>query len=113
MLVTLLGIVTDVMEMHPKKVASPIPVTLWGIIVLGQPATNLFVAVSIIPLQSLRESYVVLPSSTFIDFKLLHTPKAYHPILVTLLGIMIEVKFSWFAKAYSYILVTPLGIIVF
>ena len=56
MLVTLSGIVTEVRPLQPWKAEPPMLVTSFGITVFTQPLTNVFVAVSIIALQSLRES---------------------------------------------------------
>ena len=74
-------------------------VTLSGIIVFEQPVTNLLDAVSIIALQLLRESYVLLFSSTVIEFKLLQQEKADSPILVTLSGMVMEVRLLQYQKA--------------
>ena len=57
-----------------------------------QPEINVFEDVSIIALQLLRESYIVLPLSTFIDVKLEQPAKAQSPMLVTLLGMVTEVR---------------------
>ncbi len=67
-------------------------VTLLGIIVFLHPAINVLVAVSMMALQFSRESYLGLLESTFIDVRLEQLPKAKYPILVTLLGMVIEVK---------------------
>ena len=50
-------------------------VTLLGMVVLGMPQINVFVSVSIIALQLSRESYFVLPASTFKEVRLLHPLK--------------------------------------
>ena len=62
--VTLLGMGTEVRPLHPEKAASPIEVTLLGMVVFFAPLINVFVAVSIMALQLPRESYFVLPAST-------------------------------------------------
>jgi hypothetical protein len=67
-------------------------VTLSGITVFMHPAMIVFVAVSIIALHPLRESYFVLPSSTTMEVNLLQPRKAEVPIEVTLLGIVMEVR---------------------
>ena len=67
-------------------------VTLLGMVVFMQPLINVFEDVSIIALQLLRESYIVLPLSTFIDVKLEQPAKAQSPMLVTLLGMVTEVR---------------------
>ena len=92
MLVTLLGIVTEVKPEQPSKALPPMLVTLLGIIVVLHPECSVFVAVSIIALQLFRESYTGFPSSTTIEVKPEHPPKACHPMFVTLLGIVTEVK---------------------
>ena len=69
MLVTLFGIVTLVKPMHSEKAPSPMLVTPSGIDVFLQPVINVFVDVSIIALQLLRESYSGFPDSTIIDSK--------------------------------------------
>ena len=69
MLVTELGIVTEVKRQYAKACA-PILVTELGIIVFIHPAISVFDDVSIIPLQLLRESYFAFPSSTFIEVRL-------------------------------------------
>jgi len=58
--------------------------------VLLHPTISVLVAVSIIALQLLRLSYVVLPLSTSIEVN--EERKAAAPILITLLGIVIEVS---------------------
>lgn len=60
MLVTQEGIVTLVRPEQPKNAPLPMLVTVLGIIVVLQPVTNVFVAVSMIALQFLLESYFVL-----------------------------------------------------
>ena len=50
MLVTLLGIVTEVKEEQPLKAPFSMLVTLLGMIVFWQPAISVLVAVSIIAL---------------------------------------------------------------
>ena len=56
MLVTLLGIVTEVKEEQPEKALYPMLVTLLGIIVFRQPVISVLVEVSIIALQFSRLS---------------------------------------------------------
>ena len=56
MLVTLLGIVIEVIPEQPLKAPKPIFEMVFGIIVVEQPAINVLDAVSIIALQLLRES---------------------------------------------------------
>ena len=70
--VTLLGIVMDFSPEQPKKAELPNFFTLLGITVVKQPRINVFVSVAIMALHLSRESYVVLPLSTIIEFRLLH-----------------------------------------
>ena len=49
-------------------------VTLSGIIVFLHPTMSVFVDVSIMALQLLRESYTLLPLATFISARPLHNP---------------------------------------
>ena len=107
-------------------------VTLLGIRVFLHPNINVFVSVSIIALQLLRESYFVFPVSILIDvrysdekanssmfvtllgmmteFRPLQAPKASPPMLITLLGIVIEVR-PLPQKAMASMLVTLLGMV--
>ena len=65
--VTELGMVIDVNPVQPQNARGPIDVTEFGIVEFLQPTISVFVAVSIIALQLLRESYTLLPLSTTID----------------------------------------------
>ncbi len=76
MLVTLFGMVMEVSPLQPEKAEMPMLATPLGMVVFLQPATKVFVAVSIIALQSLRESYTVFVDSTIIDVRPLHEMKA-------------------------------------
>ena len=67
--VTELPMVTEVKPEQPQKALSPIVVTEPGIMVFLQPLIKVLVAVSIIALQLLRESYFVFPLSTTIEVK--------------------------------------------
>ena len=67
-------------------------VTLLGITVFLHPTTNVLVVFSIIALQLSRESYLELPSSTVTEVKPLQQENAPLPMVVTLLGIVTEVK---------------------
>ena len=93
-------------------------VTLSGITVVMQPAINLFEAVSIMALQLLRLSYFLLPFDTMIEVKLLQyakaplSPKKSSSMLVTLLGIVIEVRPLQPSKAQDPMLVTLSGIVI-
>ena len=70
MLVTLLGMVTEVRLVQSSKALLPMLVTLLGIMVFLQPTISVFDAVSIIALQLLRESYTVFPDSTTMEVRL-------------------------------------------
>ena len=59
-----LGMVTEVSLEQSSKACSPMEVTELGMVVFLQPTIKLFVDVSIIALQLLRESYVPLFLST-------------------------------------------------
>ena len=111
--VTLLGISIEVRLLQPEKAYLPMEVTLLGIIVFLQPAINVFVAVSMMALQSLRESYFVLPLSTLMEVRQLQPENADPSMDITLLGISIEVKLLQPQKAVPSKDVTLLGIIVF
>ena len=92
MLVTLLGISTEVKLVRPEKARSPMLVTLLGMVVFGQPAINVLLSLSMIALQLSLESYLGLLGATTIDVKLEQSQKVPQPMLVTLLGISTEVK---------------------
>ena len=70
-LLTEFGIDIEVRSLKSHIELYPIDATEFGIIVVLHPAINSFVAVSIIALQLLRESYTVFPLSTIIDIRLL------------------------------------------
>ncbi len=67
-------------------------VTELGIIVVLQPAISVLVALSMIALQLLRESYFGLLASTDIILKPLQSSNAVFPILVTELGMVTAVR---------------------
>jgi hypothetical protein len=69
-IVTEFGIVIDDKLERPENAPIPIEVTEFGIIVFTHPATNSFVDVLIMALQSSRESKQLLSGSTFIETKL-------------------------------------------
>ena len=77
------GIVIEVRASQFLKAQSPILVTELGIIVFLQPATSLFVAVSIRALQFSLLSKAVLPSSTEMEVRAEQPTKANSPILFT------------------------------
>ena len=91
-LVTLLGIVIEERMFMSEKANASMLVTLFGIIVIEHPAIKELLLVSIIALQSFRESYWLLPSATIIEVRPLHAAKAPDSILVMLLGMVIEVR---------------------
>ena len=111
--VTLSGILIAVKPVQPSKALLPIEVTPSGIIVFTHPFINVFEAVSMSALQSLRESYTLFPSSTMIEVKFVQFRKTPLPMLVTLSGIVIDAKPVQPSKALLPIEVTPSGIIVF
>ena len=80
-------------------------------VVFLQPASKVFVAVSIIALQLSLESYLELPLSTTIDFKPLQKEKTLSPIEETELGIVMLVNRLQFRKVPSPIEETELGIV--
>ena len=90
----------------------PIPVTVLGIVVFLQPIIKVFVEVSIIALQSFRESYLGFPLSTVIADKLSQARNGCIPIFVTDLGILMEGNTEQPVKDVLAILVTVLGIII-
>ena len=91
-LVTLLGIVIEVNFVQPENALLPMLVTLLGITVVLQPAISVLVAVSIMQFAPFPELYFVFPSATTIEVKPVQPENALLPMLVTLLGIVIEVK---------------------
>ena len=109
--VTLFGIVIEVKPLQYENAEEPIEVTLLGIIVDLQPEIRVLVSLSIIALQSSRESYLILPSSTIILVNPL-PENASSPIDVTLFGIVIEVKPLQSENAEEPIDVTLLGIVI-
>ena len=86
-------------------------VTELGILVLLQPVINLFVAVSMIALQLLRESYVLLSTATVIVFSPLHLKNALLPMDVTELGMVTEVSPLHPSNAWLPMDVTELGMV--
>ena len=74
-------------------------VTLAGIVEFLHPIINVLVNVSIIALQPLRESNTVFPSSTVIDAILEQPEKTFLPMLVTLAGMVMDVRLEQYWKA--------------
>ena len=89
--------------------AVPMPVTPFGRLLFSPPSTTVLLAVSMMALQLLRESYIGFPSSTVIETKLGQNGKAYRAISVTLLEMLTEVKSLHLWKANSPILSRPSG----
>ena len=75
MLVTLLGIVMEVRPVQPEKAKLPIEVMVLGIVEFLHPFIRVLVSVSMIALQLLRESYLGLPASIFIEARLVQPEK--------------------------------------
>ena len=74
-------------------------VTSPGMVEPLHPIINVLLSFSIIALQLLRESYFVLPASTVIVAKLLQSAKTPTPMLVTLAGMVTDVKLEQNRKA--------------
>ena len=91
---TLLGMVNDFRPVQFSKALSPMPVTLLGMTVFMQPEIIVLVAVSMIALQFSRESYTVFPLSTDIDVRAGQPENDVFFIDFTLLGMVIDVRFS-------------------
>ena len=69
MLVTELGMVMEVRAEQPSNALPPMLVTELGMVVDWHPAIRVLEAVSIMALQFLRESYIVLPLSTTMEVR--------------------------------------------
>ena len=80
-------------------------------IVFLQPASNKFEEVFIIALELSRESKTVLPFSTIIEVKPVHSMKASELIDVTEVGITTETKLLQPENAFSPIDFTELEIV--
>lgn len=83
------GIATNVGKGIRLKALSPISTTSWGILVVIQPVIILWVAVSMMALQSFRESYTGFLGSTEMEVQNLHPQNAPLWILVMLAGMVI------------------------
>ena len=92
MLVTELGIVMEVRAEQTLNAPSPMLVTELGMVVDWHPAIRVLEAVSIIALQFSRESYIVLPLSTTMEVREEQYMNALFSMLVTELGIVMEVR---------------------
>ena len=87
-------------------------VTDEGMVVVLQPATRVLLAVSIMALQLSRESYFVLPSSTFMLVRPEQPSNALSPMLVTDEGMVMLVKPVQSLNAKSPMLVTDEGMVM-
>ena len=92
MLVTEVGMVTEVKAEQPRNASSPMLVTELGMVVDWHPAISVLEAVSIMALQFSRESYIVLPLSTTMEVREEQPQNAPPPMLVTELGMVTEVR---------------------
>jgi hypothetical protein len=90
--VTLFGMAIEVRLEQEANAQAPMLVTLLGMVVFMQPVISILLAVSIIALQALRESYTAFPLPTVIEVKPLQNQNALLAILVTLLGMDIVVR---------------------
>ena len=88
------------------KALAPILVTLSGIVLLLQPLINLLLDVSMMALQSLRESYLLLLSLTTIFSIASHPSIAFNEILSTPLPMYKLAKFTQSLKHESLIILT-------
>ena len=84
--------ITEVSPEQPSKADSLIEVTELGMIVLLQPTINLFVDVSIIALQLLRESYALLSLLTITEVRPEQLEKTLSPMELTEFGMDTEVS---------------------
>jgi hypothetical protein len=76
----------EISSVQLENAKSLILVTELGMVVFLQPEIKVFVVVSMMALQLLRESYVVFPVSTLIDASPEQPKNAPLPILFTELG---------------------------
>ena len=106
MLVTDEGMVMLVKPVQSKNARSLMLVTDEGMVVVLQPATRVLLAVSIIALQLLRESYFVLRASTLMLVKPVQPENAELPMLVTDEGMVMLVKPLQSLNAFSPMLCT-------
>ena len=79
------------LEQH-QNAELPMLVTLEGMIVFLHPAISVFELFSMIALQFSRESYFVFPFSTFIEVRPEQPANAKPSMLVTLEGMVMEVR---------------------
>ena len=87
-------------------------VTEFGMTVVLHPTINSFEAVSIMALQSFRESNVLLPEFTTMLVRLGHQANAREPMLVTEFGISMLVRPEQSTNAPSPMLVTEFGMTI-
>ena len=105
MSVTLAGMSIDSRLEQPLKADSPMLVTVAGMTVFLHPATSLLVRVSIIALQSSRQSYLVLPLATVMLAKLEQPRNEVERMLVTFSGMVIDARLEQLEKAHPPIFV--------
>ena len=111
--VTELGMWMLVRPEQPENASSPMEVTELGIVVFLQPAINVLVAVSIMALQLLRESYFGLSLATEMVARLEQPRNAQPPMVVTELGMLMSVRLEQPENAPMPMEVTEFGIVVF
>jgi hypothetical protein len=85
--------------------------TEFGMFVLLHPVINLLDAVSIIALQSFRESYMLFPLSTLMLVRLLQLAKAARPMEVTELGMVTLVSPLQPLNAFWPMVITEFGMV--
>ena len=90
--VTEFGISTLVRPLQKENASLPMEVTEFGITVFLHPDINVLEAVSIMALQSPRESYLVLPLSTVRFARPLQSENGFLPMEVTEFGIVTLVR---------------------
>ena len=97
---------------QPSNALSPMEVTDLGMVVFLQPAINVLVAVSIMALQLLRESYFGLSLTTEMEVRLEQSENAPSPMFVTELGMLMVVRPEQPSNASSPMTVTELGMLM-
>jgi len=98
---------------QPENALAPMEVTELGMAVFLQPAINVLVAVSIMALQLLRESYFGLSLATEMVARPEQPSNAQPPMEVTELGMLMAVRLEQPENAPMPMEVTELGIVVF
>lgn len=110
MLVTLLGIVIEMIELQPEKAFFPILVTLLGMMVNTHPNIRVLSDFRMMALQLFLLSYTLLPFSTSIYCNE-QSENAFVSIFVTLLGIVIEERALQPRNAFWRMPITPFEIV--